>query len=51
MLLALTVAVSTLSFGHGHAVEKQEKLLNIVEMKSEKELRKDALDDFACPVP
>ncbi|RNB60799.1 hypothetical protein AAFJ72_02140 [Brevibacillus gelatini] len=43
MVFTLTLVVSTLSFGHGYAAEKQEKLLYKAEMKSEKELRKDAL--------
>ncbi|MBY0084907.1 hypothetical protein HP567_000915 [Brevibacillus sp. M2.1A] len=43
MICALVLAASTLSFGHGYAAEKQEKLLYKTEIKSEKELRKDAL--------
>ncbi|MBY0084906.1 hypothetical protein HP567_000920 [Brevibacillus sp. M2.1A] len=43
IVCALTLVVSTFSFGHGYAAEKQEKVMYKTEMKSEKELRKDAL--------
>lgn len=47
-ILALALAVSTLTVGHGFAAEKldkkKEKVLYQTAMKSEKELRKDALE-------
>ncbi|MED1955103.1 hypothetical protein [Brevibacillus centrosporus] len=41
--LALILAVTTFTSGHGFAEAKEEKILYKAEMKSEKELRKDAL--------